>query len=188
MPNLKKESLRRAFKERRAVLSSEEQMQMSGAICQNILGLEQYKRATGVAAYWPMTLEIDIKPIINDALSHNRRVYLPRVIQEPRGLRFCRYDGDPKTLAAGPFGLSEPGGEPSDIDEIDLVIVPGLAFDLHGHRLGYGTGYYDRFLKQTKAQRVGVAFDVMIIDILPVAEHDVAMNSVVTESRIISMT
>ena len=84
--------------------------------------------------------------------------------------------------------MSEPGGEPSDIDEIDLVIVPGLAFDLHGHRLGYGTGYYDRFLKQTEATRVGVAFDVLTIDILPVAKHDVAMNTLVTESRIISTT
>ncbi len=159
-----------------------------GAICRNLLGLEQYRSATGVAAYWPMTLEVDIRPVIDDALAHGRRVYLPRVVREPRGLHFCRYNGDPETLAAGPFGLSEPGGEPSDIGEIDLVIVPGLAFDLHGHRLGYGTGFYDRFLKQTKAARVGVAFDVLTIDILPVAEHDVTMDTLVTESRIISTT
>ncbi len=188
MPDLKKEGLRQAFKERRAAISLDVQAEASGAICRNLLGLEQYESATGVAAYWPMTLEVDIRPIIHDALTHERRVYLPRVVREPRGLHFCRYNGDPETLEAGPFGLSEPGGEPSDIDQIDLVIVPGLAFDLHGHRLGYGTGFYDRFLKQTKATRVGVAFDVLTIDILPVTKHDVAMNMLVTESRIISTT
>ena len=188
MPDLRKESLRQAFKERRAAIGLDVQAEAGAAIYRNLLELERYRTATGVAAYWPMALEVDIRPAIEDALAGGRRVYLPRIVREPRDLHFCRYDGDPETLAAGPFGLSEPCGEPADIGGIDLVIVPGLAFDLHGRRLGYGTGYYDRFLKRTGAARIGVAFDVLTTDVLPVAEHDVAMDTLVTESRIISMT
>ncbi len=186
MPHLKKESLRQAFKERRAAIGLGVQAEASKAICLALLGLERYRTAAGIAVYWPMDLEVDTRPFIDSAMADGRRVYLPRVVKKPRGLHFCRYNGDPETLADGPFGLSEPRTEAADTDDIDLIIVPGLAFDLHGHRLGYGTGYYDRFLKQTAATRIGVAFDVMTIDILPVAEHDVAMNTIVTESRTLS--
>lgn len=183
MPHLLKEGLRQDFRVRRANLGDTNRAEASRRICATIIALHQYKNAANVALYWPMAEEIDIRPVIADMLGSGRKVFLPRVIKKPRQLEFCPYTGDPDSLAPGPFGLREPRTAPVEVDTIGVVFVPGLAFDLHGHRLGYGTGFYDRFLKTTQATRIGVAFDIQTIDILPIAEHDVAMNLIVTETR-----
>jgi 5-formyltetrahydrofolate cyclo-ligase len=183
LPNQEKERLRSKFRERRLLLSDQDRKKASLMICDSILQTDEYAAAKGVAAYWPLALEVDIRPVIDHALKHNRRLYLPRVVRHPRQLELCLFSGDPKSLAPGPFGLKQPCTEAMDATEIDLVIVPALAFDIHCQRLGYGTGYYDRFLKTTGAFRALVAFDDQIAESLPTTHHDVAMDIVITQSR-----
>lgn len=185
MPDLHKQSLRDEFRKRRAAMSEVEQETAALKICGRLENVPEFQEARLIAAYWPMSTEIDIRPLIESVLNSNRQICLPRVVNDPRHLDFCLFDGDPGVLIPGPFGLSEPVTPAISPDSIDLVIVPGLAFDMHRHRLGYGTGYYDRFLKTTAASRAAVAFDAQIIDILPVGEFDVAMSLIVTETRII---
>jgi 5-formyltetrahydrofolate cyclo-ligase len=185
MPHLLKKDLRRDFMNRRLDLGETGRAEAGRLICQRVLSLAPYTRATDIAVYWPLAEEIDIRPVIDDIISSGRRAYLPRVVKDTGELEFCPFNGDPKTLAPGPFDLREPRTEPTPPETLEMVIVPGLAFDLHGHRLGYGLGYYDRFLADATAFRLGVAFDVATIDILPITDYDVAMNIVVTETRVI---
>lgn len=185
MPDKIKQSLREDFKKRREDLGKKGRADASRHICTRLQTLPQYKLATGIAAYWPLADEINIRPVIKAALHAGLEVYLPRVVPGHKFLEFCPFNGDPTTLAPGPFDLQEPTTAPVPIKSTDLIIIPGLAFDMHRHRLGYGTGYYDRFLKSVDATRMGVAFDVTTIDIMPVAEHDVPMDLLVTETRLL---
>jgi len=77
----------------------------------------------------------------------------------------------------------EPEGEKSSPEKVDIVVVPAVAFDLQGHRLGYGKGYYDRFLKKTKAVKVGVAYDFQIVEKLPAEQHDIPVDLIITPAR-----
>jgi len=182
--SLHKASLRKVFRDRRGALGTEVRADASRKIAERLALPAAYQNAREIAAYWPLEDEVDLRPFIALALDAGKNIFLPRVNKAASRLEFCPFDGRTETLANGPFGLLEPQTDEATADEIDLVIVPGLAFDLHRHRLGYGAGYYDRFLKTVEATAIGVAFDIQTIDILPIAEHDVAMDMVLTESRI----
>ncbi|MDP1809686.1 MAG: 5-formyltetrahydrofolate cyclo-ligase [Actinomycetota bacterium] len=182
--SLHKASLREVFRERRRALGAEARAGASREIADTLPTVAAYQNARGIAAYWPLEDEVDLRPFIAFALGAGKKIFLPRVNKAAARLEFCLFDGRTETLADGPFGLLEPQTGEAANDPINLVIVPGLAFDLHRHRLGYGVGYYDRFLMTVEATAIGVAFDIQTIDILPIAEHDVAMDLVVTESRV----
>lgn len=181
---LQKAGLRKAFRELRIGLGAEARADASRQIGERISTLEAYRDAQGVAVYWPLETEVDLRPFIALALESGRKVFLPRVNDAEKRLEFASFDGKAESLVNGPFGLLEPQSHEVPISDINLIIVPGLAFDMHGHRLGYGAGYYDRSLKSSGAATAGVAFDIQTIDILPIAEHDVAVDIVVTESRV----
>jgi 5-formyltetrahydrofolate cyclo-ligase len=181
---LSKESLRQAFKQRRRDLGPKRRAEAGRLVSERLATLETYLRASEIAAFWPLPEEIDIRPFINLCVSAGKNIYLPRVNRVEERLEFCHFGGDPEELAAGPLGILEPLGPEAPYGHIDLLIVPGLAFDAHHHRLGYGAGLYDRFLKAAGAPSIGVAFDVQTIDILPTAEHDVAVDQVATEARL----
>jgi 5-formyltetrahydrofolate cyclo-ligase len=181
---LSKESLRQVFKERRRELGGRRRAEASRLITERLVTVEAYLRSSEIAAFWPLDEEVDIRLFIGRSLSAGKDVFLPRVNKTEGRLEFCLFDGDPGKLAAGPFGILEPSGPEARTSRIDLVIVPGLAFDVHRHRLGYGAGLYDRFLKAGRSAAIGVAFDIQTIDILPIAEHDVAVDQVVTETRV----
>ena len=87
-------------------------------------------------------------------------------------------------MRKGKFGILEPTSKVSLVDP-DLVVVPGLAFDLHLHRLGYGKGYYDRFLKSTSSYKIGICFDFQIVEKIPNESHDQKMDEVISEKRIL---
>ena len=184
MSDLLKNELRRDFRERRRGLGAGERRLSSDLIVNRLIALPSFAESLAIAVFWPLEDEVDVRPLIRKALDTGKSVYLPRVDHDGALLEFCPFSGDAAELEPSTFGLSEPRTPAAPAAEIDLVVVPGLAFDIHHHRLGYGAGYYDRFLKTARAKSVGVAFDVQTIDILPVAEHDMALDMVVTESRV----
>lgn len=146
---------------------------------QNIL----YKNAKIVALYKSLPFEVDTAKIIEHALICGKIVALPRVVGEE--LKFYRITKD-EMLIKSKFGVEEPiGDERNFIDkpEIDLVIVPGLCFDEEGNRLGFGKGYYDRFLANTELKTIAVCFKEQIIrnGFVPVDSNDVKMQMIITD-------
>jgi len=146
---------------------------------QNIL----YKNAKIVALYKSLPSEVDTAEIIEHALSYGKIVVLPKVVGEE--LRFYKIGKD-EVFVKSKFGVEEPIGDERnfiDKNELDLVIVPGLCFDEEGNRLGFGKGYYDRFLANTELKTIAVCFKEQIIrnGFVPVDSNDVKMQMIITD-------
>jgi 5-formyltetrahydrofolate cyclo-ligase len=137
--------------------------------------LDGYRRANSVMAFVGFNGEPDTDPLFARLSVEGKRLLLPRV--EASGI--VAVEGDAPRVNSK-FGVSEPIGPPVELSEIDFVIVPGLAFTVAGDRLGYGQGYYDRFLPTVSAPSVGVCFTEQLVDEMPLTEHDVQVGTVVS--------
>ncbi|MDX2080767.1 MAG: 5-formyltetrahydrofolate cyclo-ligase [Terrimicrobiaceae bacterium] len=135
-----------------------------------------WQHAASVCAYWPLPGE----PVWQDPWPDGKTVALPRVVGEHIDTFLVR---DPEALVSGRFGILEPPPNAAACFEFDIILVPGLAFDRSGGRLGRGAGYYDRFLAKTPGLRVGVCSAVH--PRIPMEEHDVRMDFVVTPDEVI---
>ncbi len=171
-----KEELRQHVRLMKSQTTAEERQTLSDAICDSILASDRWRDAQVVLLYHPLSDEVDVRPLLSRGLQEQKHLLLPRV--EGDDLVLVSYDG---TLQRGSFGISEPTGAAyTCLDDIDLAIVPGMAFDGDGHRLGRGRGYYDRLLPQLRAWRVGVCFPFQLFASVPHEEHDAVMNQIVT--------
>lgn len=179
-----KQELREATRARRALLSPVEIREQSRAICNLVLMLLDGQDPVMVYASKPPEVQTDL--LIDGLISRRKGVVVPIIEQETRSLRLS-YLADPTLLVASTFSVPEPIGNefPAHPDEIRAVVVPMIAFDESGHRLGYGAGYYDRFLRQHPGiTTIGVAFSCQQVDRIPADENDVSMDLIVTESGI----
>ena len=180
--------LRHAMLKKREAISPPERQSKSRQASQLLLGLDQFRQARTVLVYLPVKQELDTIPIINKSWQLQKEVVVP-VCQPSRQLLLSRlYSLD--ELGEGTYGIPEPLDRyirPVQAEEADLAILPGVAFDLAGNRLGFGGGYFDRFLPLLRADcpRVALAYEFQIVEALPVQEHDIRMDLIVTESRII---
>jgi 5-formyltetrahydrofolate cyclo-ligase len=171
----------------RRALSHDSWCATSRAAQLNLLSLEEYARAECVALYAPAHNEIDTGLILADAFQAGKRVLYPAVCGHH--MVFRRVERI-EALQEGAFGILEPcpTGIDHQADEADLIIVPGVAFDLTGHRIGYGKGFYDRFLHHPgrTAHLVGLCHDFQVTEeVIPVDIHDIPMEIVVSDTRII---
>lgn len=150
--------------------------------CSHILADGLWRAAGTVLLYHALPDEVDTAPLLANALLTDKRVLLPRVTGDTLQLHVC---SSPDALLPGAFGIMEPTGEPFPVDrysEIDLAIIPGMAFSSRGVRLGRGKGYYDRLLPLLpSAYRMGLCFSFQLLDHIPAEEHDIPMNEVVTD-------
>lgn len=177
-----KGALRRRILELREGLSADQVALASQRICARLASWPQLRSAQTVMAYLPFRKEPDLTPLFSE-LPHIRWV-LPRV--DGRNLVVHPYD--PRRLVRHRFGMLEPMPNLPTVDPeaIDIVLVPGVAFDRYGGRIGYGGGYYDRFLRTTPALRVGVTYDICCVtDALPCTETDERMHWVVTPTQML---
>lgn len=163
--------LRREMIEKRKALSLK-----NGEVFVNIIKeLECYKKAKTVMLYMPIKGEADVTGLLGD-----EKLFLAPVTEGDE-MYACRVG----EMVKGAFGVPEPFDKtPFDKKDIDLVIVPGVAFDKEGNRMGFGKGYYDRFLKDMKAVKAGVCHAFQLMDKIPSAPHDVKMDMIVTERGI----
>lgn len=134
--------------------------------------------------------EVETRPMVEESLARGRRVLVPKTEPKERFLIPSQLLDPEKDLVPGFYDIPEPGPgalRPVDPEEIDLLIVPGVAFDLQGNRLGYGGGYYDRFFERLRpgVPLVALAFELQIVTAVPVEPWDRRMDWVVTEERII---
>jgi 5-formyltetrahydrofolate cyclo-ligase len=182
-----KRSFRSQMLSQRRALSHDSWCASSRAAQLKLLALDEYVRAECVALYAPAHNETDTLLILADAFQTGKRVLYPAVCGHQ--MVFRRVERV-EALQEGTFGILEPcpTGVDHQADEADLIIVPGVAFDLSGHRIGYGKGFYDRFLHHPgrTAHLVGLCHDFQLIDgVIPADIHDIPMEMVVTDTRII---
>lgn len=186
-----KEVLRGAFLRRRGALSASEMRDASERLVHRVSRWRPWELARGVAGYTAFRSEIDPSGLLSRALASSKRVYLPRV-EGDRAVEFVRIE-QLDALQPGAYGILEPTGPACDLGEIELFLVPGVAFGPLGGRLGFGEGFYDRVLRRrmareeaTRARFVGVCYDWQVVDApLPTEAHDVAMDVVATDRRLI---
>lgn len=185
MANMDKVSLRAEAMRRRDALAERERR--SAAICERVAALPVYAAARAIHCYLSMRSEVDMRPLIAGALTAGKRVVVPVVVPRAAELSHAWLDSlDAGALVPGSFGTFNPRAlrlaAPGDWD---LTIVPLLAFDRRGYRLGYGKGFYDRLLAASQAPAVGVAFAAQEVAALPVEPHDVALAWIATEDEVI---
>ena len=180
-----KEYVRSYFLKRRSRLSPNEIAENSRLIAENLGRLPFYIRAKRLGFYCPVRNEADTREVYRLSRDTGKEGYFPRV--DGTGLTFHRVS-DLNNLKPGKFGIPEPDSTLPGIapEELDLILVPGVAFDDSGLRIGYGKGYYDRLLAHIpRDRRVALAYSFQIADALPSGETDIPMGIVVTESEII---
>ncbi len=165
---------------RKQQFSTEELRRWSEPVAERLLKHPAIDRAMTVVAYHSLPDEVGTHRMLDILLQHGKQVFLPTVGESHR-LTLHRYEGE-QALREGAFHISEAQGEElRDYDSVDAVIVPGVAFDREGHRLGRGGGYYDRLLPLLhKACKIGLCFDFQVVDHLPTDSHDIGMDQLVT--------
>jgi 5-formyltetrahydrofolate cyclo-ligase len=161
----------------------------SRALCASIAALPSFVAARTLLLTAPFRSEWNAEPLIDLALAQDKIVALPRVVEPARMLELCRVVDAARDIVVGWRGVPEPSSSCGcvEVADVDWVLVPGVAFDLDGGRLGYGGGYYDRLLPllPSRAPRVAGAFSVQIVDEVPRAPHDITMDVVVTERGVL---
>jgi len=170
----------------RLCLSDYELNVRSEKVLNNLFSLPSYKSAKKIALYLSTKNEVKTERIFENSLESGKKLYLPRV--EGSILRFYEVK-DPRRLKSGKYGIPEPNKEyPSiSIENLDLVIIPGVAFDHSGARIGYGKGFYDRSIKQIcKEKRVGLACSFQILNKIPFTKQDTHLGYVITDLGIIT--
>jgi 5-formyltetrahydrofolate cyclo-ligase len=181
--------LRRDVLVRRRALSRSDVAEKSRVISEKLIMLEAFRRAHSVMLYVAIKNEVDPSYVIEVCRALGKQVLLPRTIREPRAiLPVVLEPGD--TMEPGEYGIPEPPktARVVPVRSLDLVLVPGVAYSLSLARLGYGGGYYDRLLKdrEYRAHSVGLAFEVQIVDSIPLGHFDRKVDAVVTEDRILT--
>lgn len=183
----RKASTRTDLLARRRAIPPDEHAAMSAAICRRAVELPLYRAAGTVHTYFGRIAgEVGTTLLLEDAWGAGKRVLCPRIGSE--GELESREVRSMEDFVAGPMGLWEPDPRHAplvDPETIELVVVPGVAFDRGGHRLGFGAGYYDRFLTTTDAARVALAFSLQIIDRIPQSPDDEPVDWIVTETEMI---
>lgn len=192
----RKAILRKEILNLRNLLSKDEVSQKSYEIIKNLKSLEEYKSGRLIMCYVDFNNEVMTKAFIDQSIEEGKRILVPAIADTTAGKKeMCAAEiaSVKSDLEPGAYGILEPKKnnlkkvEPS---EIDLVVVPGVVFNTDGHRIGYGAGYYDRFLKKLRSGcvKVGVAFEIQVLTQIPVDKHDVPVEILITENGIITTT
>jgi 5-formyltetrahydrofolate cyclo-ligase len=161
----------------------------SAAIWERLSVMPEFAGARRLFLYISTMREVDTHGLIRQLLAMGRELSVPcfeTATQRYIASALRDFDAD---LATGKFGILEPTPEairPATSEEIDVALVPGLAFDETGNRLGRGWGYFDRLLRQTSGVKIALAFDFQILDEIPAEAHDLRMDFIVTETRVVN--
>lgn len=178
-----KDELREKMRALRRALTAEQISSKSRAISDFLINCDEYKKSETIMIYLSSFKEPDTAAILSDSLS-DKRVVVPVSVTDTHTIipSLLRSSGE---LKKGAYGIREPENIiPVSVNEIDTVLVPGIAFDNKGARIGFGAGYYDRFLSQFNGIKIGICYDFQITENIPVSPHDIFMDMIITEKRI----
>ncbi|MGG7059323.1 5-formyltetrahydrofolate cyclo-ligase [Clostridium nigeriense] len=182
----KKKTLRNKILSIRDSLNIEEKEIMDNKILNELIRTDLYKKAKSIFIYLSFGTEIDTNKIIDKALEDKKEVYIPKIYKFDKSMKAIRLNSF-KDLEKNSMGILEPIDDNNFIEkeDIDLIIVPGVVFDFKGNRIGYGGGYYDRYLEPIKDLRnkVVLAYDLQIIDIIEPEAHDITFDYIITNTK-----
>ena len=185
---LAKEELRKRLAALRRTPRAEARAQFGAAMCQRVIAHPAFEAANTILSYAALRFEINPCGVVEEAARRGKAIALTRMEPATRQLALHLYrPGDP--LVESGFVVEEPLPTAPLVapEAIDLVLVPGLAFDARGFRLGYGQGYYDRLLPRlTRARRMGLAYELSLLVEVPSAPHDQPVDYIVTERRVLT--
>lgn len=189
---VERERLRKRVLAKRNCISLEERRRWSQEITANFLKLPEFQRGENFFFYVNFRSEVETINLINICLGRGKKVAVPCTDPECHRLIPCQVFDLAQELRPGYCGIPEPDpavGLRIPPEQIEIVILPGAAFDTQGGRLGYGGGYYDRFLARLAPQalRVGLAFEMQLVPVIPLCSHDQKLDLLVTEKRIIKL-
>jgi len=182
-----KNILRKKIVNIRKNLPRREVLEKSKKIEHKLFSLKEFKTSSKVLFYVSYDNEVYTHDMIKKTLKIGKKVVVPlsdTVNRDIIPIEIKSFD----ELKTGSYGILEPvynGENIASLESIELVIVPGIVFDIKGYRVGHGLGYYDKFLKKTKAKKIGLAFEFQVVSEISYEEHDIKMDKIVTEDRII---
>jgi 5-formyltetrahydrofolate cyclo-ligase len=184
-PKFEKEPLRKQIRALLNSMTPAQRAALSGRACALLEQQKVWKNAAAIFFYAPLPEELDIFPLLTDSLAAGKTVALPRFDAATQRYVACQIQDATRDVRDGRFGIREPGGECIAVppNRLDLVLVPGVAFDVRGRRLGRGKGFYDQLLASVRGTTCGVAFDEQIVEAVPVESHDVHLNCILTPTR-----
>jgi 5-formyltetrahydrofolate cyclo-ligase len=188
-----KEELRKDILKKRMSLSEEEICDKSLKISDTILKLDLFKNSLNIMCYVDFKNEVSTKRLILQAISMKKNVSVPYITNnnmQENIMTAAIIKSYEKDLEPGKYGIYAPKRDEVKYMipyVIDCIIVPGVAFDMNKNRIGYGAGYYDRFLNLLKPDclKIGIAFEIQLIDEIPIDAHDKKMDIIITEARVI---
>ncbi len=187
-PRQRKSDLRARMRPKLAAMSASQRHEASAAACRRLMELEAFAHASMVMLYLPLAREVDLTPVAIRCFQTGKTVCVPRVDWEHKDMDAVGVTSfDDHVMEVDEHGLRTPrDGSPLVPTLIDLVVVPGLAFDTECRRLGRGGGFYDRFLGRLRPETItiGLAYDVQIVDAVPAGERDLSVDLVVTDRRV----
>ena len=175
-----KDEIREDMRAKRRALSKDEVKIKSDEIRQRLLGVERVKQAKTICTFISAFKEPDTVEIIKELWEQDKKI--------ESGTLSLSYINSMDDMEKGAYGILEPKTvRKADENNIDVILVPGLAFDRNGGRMGFGKGYYDRLLESSKAVKIGLCYDFQILEKIPTEIHDVPMNFVITEKEILEI-
>lgn len=180
--NNEKTNLRRLLRERRDGLSADFIKIASKQIQKNLKKIDSYRNAKTIACYYSIGSEVKTQDIMQEILSEGKTLALPRVVGE--SIVFCEVKKI-EDLEKGTFDIMEPKHYCPQLNKFDVVVVPAIAMTRTGWRLGYGKGFYDRFLADSNTTSVALTYSKLLVKNIPKSEDDIPIQWVVTEDEVI---
>lgn len=183
-----KKVIRTYFLKLRSRLTEDEINRNSKLVCQKVLGLDEIGDKSRFGVYLATKGEVDTRLLIDKIIYQKKEVFLPRFFEGEKVYYFVKFSNW-DDLMVGYYGIMQPkNSRRVDIKLLEAVFVPGVAFDKGGFRLGWGTGVYDRLLGNSKALKIGLAYDFQITESLPKEKHDLRVDLIASEKKVLRIT
>jgi len=180
---MQKNEIRTHIKSLKKRLDEQTKAETASAVFALLESCPEFQNAHKILVYHALPDELPTQDFLQQ-WADGKQLYLPRVNGEE--LDILLYS--PESLHKGAFNILEPdGNECTDVETLDLIIVPAVAFDRRGNRLGRGKGFYDRLLQKAKCPKIGIAYHFQLLDEIPAEPHDIPMDKIITEEGIISI-
>lgn len=182
-----KQAIRIEMKDVREGLAAEFIKTASNAVIKSFIEANLLTDIRNVLCYLPLNNEVDTHQLIDDLVALDKKVFVPSYDKDKEKYICALFNGW-DTLTIGPYDVLQPiDSHEIDVSQIELAILPGIAFDTKGFRLGYGKGVYDKLLSGSVCTKIGFVYDFQMVEKLPFEAHDLKMDMVITEKRVISL-
>ena len=184
MADSKKNALRKMLLEKRDGISAEMKVITSRQIQKKIQKIKNYAEATSIASYYPIGSEVLTQSIMQDILSKGVKLSLPKIIND---MLEYRQVSDFTQMEMGKFDIPEPRADAKLVEDIDVILVPAVGLSRDGNRIGYGRGYFDKFLAQNDVTSIALSYSKQLVGNIPTDDTDIPVNWIVTEDQIIKV-